>query len=182
MNKNLLLFSFLFTCVITQLFAQLQTSKAPLFKDYGPVYPVPDASFRMDKAVDMKAVFDVSRKLKDSSRVNPSIETAARYLNLHLQNGYSKEHLKVAMVIHGSAVKDMLSSEFYNKEFGVDNPNTELIQALLDEGIELVLCGQSSAYHGVNLSKSIPGVQMALSAMTALVHLQNEGYQLIHFK
>lgn len=181
MNKTLPLFSLILLLSFSGGFAQSEPQMGPLFENFGPVYPVPDANFRADREIDMKAVFDVSRKPSDSSRVNPSIETAARFLNLHLKNGYQKDKLKVAMVIHGRAVKDLLTSEHYRQEFGIDNPNIALIGTLFDAGVELVLCGQSSAYHGVDLSKAVPGSQMALSAMTALVHLQNEGYRLIHF-
>ncbi|WP_224490571.1 DsrE family protein [Robertkochia flava] len=181
MNKNLLLFSFLLLSGFFGTYAQLQTKTGPMSKNFGPVYPVPEANFRTDKSAKFHAVFDVSRKPADSSRVNPSLETAARYLNLHLQNGFEKQNLKVAMVIHGKAVKDLLLSESYQQEFGIDNPNLPLVRTLIEAGVELVLCGQSSAYHGVQLSETIPGTQMALSAMTALVQLQNEGYRLIHF-
>lgn len=177
------LLSLTLICCLTHLCArgQAQTSAGPLFNDYGKVYPVPDANFRNDKEGPMKAVFDVSRQYKDRKGPNPLIETAARYYNLHLQNGYDRSLIKAVLVVHGSAVNDLLTNEAYKEKFGKDNPNAPLVASLLDKGVELVLCGQSATYHGVKLGQSVPGVQMALSAMTALVHLQNEGYRLISF-
>lgn len=157
MKKHLPFFTLILLLSVSQTMAQLNTETGPVFENFGPVYHVPDANFRTDKQGPMKVVFDVNRKLRDSSRVNPSIETAARYLNLHLKNGFDNANVKVAMVVHGRAVKDLQTSEAYQKEFGINNPNEPLVKALLDAGVELVLCGQSSAYHGVSLSSSVPG-------------------------
>lgn len=161
--------------------AQNQTKAGPEFDPYGKVYAVPDANFPKTTEGNMHAVFDVSRQYKDRPGPNPLIETAARYYNLHLQNGYASTQLKAALVVHGSAVFDLLSNEAYREKFGKDNPNAPLVEALIKKGVTVVLCGQSATHHGVALNKSVPGTKMALSAMTALVSLQNEGYRLIRF-
>lgn len=168
-------------CYSLNLSAQSETKAGPAFATYGKVYSVPNADFPEHKDGPMHAVFDVSRQFKDREGANPLIETAARYYNLHLQNGYDPSQLKAVLVVHGSAVFDVMSNNSYKEKFGKDNPNAPLIEALLSKGVEVVLCGQSSTHHGVALDMAVPGTKMALSAMTALVALQNEGYRLIRF-
>lgn len=181
MKHLLLLTSCVYMSFQFTLAAQEQTKAGPAFEPYGKVYPVPNANFPTRKQETMHAVFDVSRQFKDRPGANPLIETVARYYNLHLQNGYKASQLKAVLVVHGNAVFDVMSNEAYLEKFGKDNPNAPLVQMLIDKGVEVVLCGQSSTHHGVDLEMAVPGTKMALSAMTALVALQNEGYQLIRF-
>ena len=56
-----------------------------------------------------------------------------------------------------------------------------MIRALFNSGAEIIFCGQSSVSRGFPRSETIEGVQLGLSAMTALIQLQNEGYRLIKF-
>jgi len=52
---------------------------------------------------------------------------------------------------------------------------------LIDAGGEIIFCGQSSKSRGFPKEDLIEGVQMSLSAMTALIHLQDDNYRLIKF-
>ena len=54
-------------------------------------------------------------------------------------------------------------------------------QALVDAGAKLYMCGQSMHARGVPKEKIAEPIQTALSAMTVILSLQNEGYQLIKF-
>ncbi len=113
--------------------------------------------------------------------VNASIETAARFLNMHAQSGIPAKNLKVALVVHNKASKDVISNEAYQKKYGTNNPNQELIKALIDVGGQIIFCGQSSVSRGFPREDLIEGVQLSLSAMTALIQLQDENYKLIKF-
>ena len=57
----------------------------------------------------------------------------------------------------------------------------ERIEALLAEDVRFILCGQSAAALGIQRQSLAPGVQMALSAMTAHALLQQQGYTLNPF-
>ena len=48
-------------------------------------------------------------------------------------------------------------------------------------GVHIILCWQSVAFYGVSHEDMLPGVEMALSAMTAHAILQQEGYTLNPF-
>ena len=149
--------------------------------DYGETYEVANPDFKTDTSQSFKAVFDIARTFKDSSSVSPLINTAARYLNLHHHAGISAEQMQVALVIHGTASDDILSDTAYQKKYGIQNPNTPLLQQLMAEKVQVILCGQTANHRNIVKEDIVPGVQIALSAMTALVQLQNAGYRLIHF-
>ncbi len=150
--------------------------------DYGKTYPVESPEFKTDTISKLKVVFDVNRSFSENEP-NKLIETAARYLNMHEHAGADPENLEVALVIHGKAVKDMLKDKFYNENFPEEsiNPNLPLINALAANGVKIIVCGQSATHYGVNPENSNPNAIFALSAMTALVQLQNENYQMINF-
>ncbi len=152
-----------------------------IISSYGKTYEVINPGFKTDIHHDLKAVFDVGRSFKDSTKINSLFNTAARYLNMHVNAGVPFDKLKVAIVIHGSAAYDILNHKKYNSKFGVNNPNADLITALSNQGVKVILCGQTAAYRQITKEDTLPEIQLALSAMTALVQLQNENYRLINF-
>ncbi|NER13366.1 hypothetical protein GWK08_07950 [Leptobacterium flavescens] len=167
---------------VFSIFGQEQKREAgPVIKNYGYVYTVKDVDFKTDTQNPLRVVFDVDRTFEANDKTNPLIETAARFLNLHAQNGVKAENMEVALVIHGSASQDILNNKEYRLKFGIDNPNTLLIKELDQAGVKIVLCGQTAAHRGISKEKALPQIQFALSAMTALVQLQNENYRLIKF-
>lgn len=152
-------------------------------KDYGKVYTVNNPDFKTDTTAQFKAVFDVARSFEDPAKPNALIETVARYINMHREAGVPAENIKVAMVIHGSAFSDILKNEFYQEKFPeiTINPNARLISELSNQGVQVILCGQTAAHRKISKAEALPEVQISLSAMTALVQLQNDKYQLISF-
>jgi intracellular sulfur oxidation DsrE/DsrF family protein len=161
---------------------QGQTKQSgPIIKDYGTVWTVPDADYALNSKSTLKAVFDIMGSPEDPKALNGSLESAARFLNMHAQNGMSPKQLKVALVVHNKASKDLLASAFYKEKFGVENPNENMVKALLDADVQIIFCGQSSLARGYPKEELIPGIQLSLSAMTALIQLQNENYRLIKF-
>ncbi|WP_108805539.1 DsrE family protein [Aquimarina sp. Aq107] len=163
------------------LFCQKEPKKGTIITEYGKTYDVKNPDFKTDLTNNLKAVFDVGRSFGDSTKVNPLINTAARYLNMHANAGVSVKKLKVALVIHGSAANDILNDENYNSKFGINNPNTALISALTEKGVQVILCGQTAAHRNISKSDTHPKVKFSLSAMTALVQLQNKDFRLINF-
>ena len=153
----------------------------PVIKEYGKVWKVENPDYKTDNSKEFKVVFDIMDSPESHEKVNPTIETAARFLNMHAQSGISNEKMKVALVVHNKASKDLMKNDAYRNKYGLDNPNAPLLSALLDVGVEIIFCGQSSVSSGIPPSATIDGVQIALSAMTALIQLQDEGFQLIKF-
>ena len=179
MKKNILS---LFLCSSLFYFATAQEKAAgPIIKDYGKVFKVENTDFKIDKKQDFKAVFDVMNTPEGHETINPYIETAARFLNMHAQVGVPKEQLQAAIILHNLAAKDVMNTTAYTIKYGVKNPNAELIKALLEAEVQVILCGQSAMSRGIAKEELIEGVQFSLSAMTALIQLQNENYRLIKF-
>ncbi len=150
--------------------------------DYGKTYPVDSPDFQTDTTSILKAVIDIDRSFKDD-KPNNLIETAARFLNMHENAGVKPGNMEVALVLHGKAVQDVLEDKFYSEIFPGQstNPNLPLIKALSNQGVKIILCGQSATHYGVTKVKADHHVSFALSAMTALVQLQKDNYQLIKF-
>ncbi len=154
-------------------------SKGPIIQEYGEVFTVGNPDFKVDTTITYKAVFDIMNSPVSHEEINRSIETVARFLNMHVQNGVPAEQLKAAVVIHNAASKDVLSNEAYKKRYGTENPNAGLIQALLKADVPIIFCGQSAAARGIPKEDMIDGIQLALSAMNALIQLQDKEYRLI---
>ena len=152
-----------------------------IIENSGRVYKVDNPEVEFEKDKEYKVIFDIYTDSPNIDMDNPMLKTVARYLQIHTQYGIPRENLKIAVIIHGVASKNVLSDEAYKKEFKVKNPNTNLIKALKDNGIEISVCGQSYAGKGFESKDKSPNVKMALSAMTALVWYQTAGYQIINF-
>lgn len=177
---------FAFLSTICMFFALNHTtaqtkSAGPIITDFGKVHQINNADFKVDKTKEYKAVFDIMNTPDDKKELNKSIETAARFLNMHAQSGIPAKNLKVALIVHNKASKDLITNEAYQKRYGTDNPNQELIKSLIDAGGEIIFCGQSSMSRGFPKEDLIEGVQLSLSAMTALIHFQDANYSLIKF-
>ena len=177
--KSNLPFVFLLFCALTGV--SQEKAKGPIIKAYGEVWDIPEATFKTDTSGTFRAVFDVMNSPSDHSQLNPWIETAARFLNMHARAGVPVGQLKVALVVHNKASTDLLDSAHYQERFGVPNPNEGLLRALMDAGAQVVFCGQSSRARDVPIEDTVEGVQLSLSAVTALIQLQESGYHLIKF-
>ena len=153
----------------------------PVIEAYGPVFDVPAIGIPVETDREYRAVFDVAESPEAKNELNRAIETVARFLNMHARAGVPLENMKLALVLHGGAGKDALADGPYRARYGVDNPNRELIDQLWAAGVEIVLCGQTAASRGLPRGELNPSVRLALSAMTALVTYQADGYALIAF-
>jgi len=173
---SLLLGVFFFACITAQV-----KKTGPVLEDYGEVWNIAQPDFKTDTSTTYKAVFDIMSSPDDPAVLNANLETAARFLNMHAQSGVPLEQLKVALVVHNKASKDLIHSKAYNEKFGIDNPNEKLLKELMDAGADIIFCGQSSASRGFPKEDLVTGVQISLSAMTALIQLQNDNYRLIKF-
>ena len=147
----------------------------PVFAEFGPhvavegVEPFP-AGFELAHS------FDVAERSED--RRNRGFESAARFVNMHAANGVDPADIRVAVVVHGPAVLDLLTDEALAARDGEFDSNRSgaMVREMLAKGVRFIVCGQSAAAQGVAREDLIPGVEMALSAMTAHALLQQQGY------
>ena len=161
-------------------YAQQKAHKGSVIKNYGETFTVDTPTFKTPINAPYKVVFDIGKSYS-SDKMNPLFNTAARFINMHAEAGVPLNQIQVALVIHGSAAFDVLNDKEYQLKFGRTNPNTELLSVLKQNNVQLILCGQTAAHKNLKLSQLSPDIQLALSAMTALVQLQNNDYRLINF-
>lgn len=178
MKKNVLLFALLLNCIYAT--AQMDQFKpGPAIKDFGLIAEVPGME-ALPSGATYKVSFDLA-KAAQPGQVNRSIESLARFINMHVAHGVKVEQIQLALVVHGGAVNDMTRSAVYAKKNQQDNANKALIEALQKHGVQFYVCGQSAAYHGVTQADLLPGVKLSLSAMTQHALLQQNGFTLNPF-
>ncbi|WP_226632459.1 DsrE family protein [Novosphingobium profundi] len=152
----------------------------PVFTDYGRTFAV-DSDMPIPADAEFKVAFDISAAATPGE-VNRHIDSAARFINMQVAAGVPRERIHVALVVHGPAGADLLAAEAYAaRHGGTKSANAPLVRALLDHGVRAILCGQSAAAMGLARADLIPGVELALSAMTAHALLQQDGYTLNPF-
>jgi intracellular sulfur oxidation DsrE/DsrF family protein len=178
-KTNLLLLLFL-TFIASNAIGQGK-STGPIIEKYGGVFQIPDATYKTDINHEFKVVYDIMSGATEGNQLNPYMESVARFLNMHAQSGVSPGQLNAVMVVHNNASKDLLNNESYNERYGMDNPNIGLLEALIDSGVEVILCGQSSLSRDIPIEQTVKGTKLALSAMTALIQYQDAGYRLIKY-
>ena len=161
----------------TALSAQMRTVPGPTIESAGAVFEISHPTFGTRVDMDYRVAFDIATASSDPSQLNSFLNTVARYLNMHAQAGVPADRVHAAVVVHGPAAFELLDDEAYRARHGVDNPNAELIRELTSKGTPVILCGQTAASRGVPTDHLIDGVQVALSAMTAHLVLQEDGYR-----
>ena len=163
--------------------AQAQESKfqpGTVLSEFGKIAPV-QTDFKIPRGTKFKVLYDIVDGAEPGA-LNRKLNTPARFLNMHAAAGVPEKNMKLAVVIHGKASLDVASAKAYGAAYeGAENGNVEIIKALIEQGVRVILCGQSAAYYGVGHEDMLPGVEMALSAMTAHAILQQEGYTLNPF-
>ena len=167
------------------LFASLAMAETPqtgpVIEGFGPVFPVPAGSYNLKAGKAYKVVMDVGKGPDNPAELNRSIDSMARFLNMHARNGINPDDLEIAIVLHGSGSRAALNSDSHQEHFKVENGTKTLIEALGARGVSFYLCGQTAGYYGYGTEDLLPEVTMAVSAMTAHIRLQEEGYQLLPF-
>jgi intracellular sulfur oxidation DsrE/DsrF family protein len=167
--------------LFTSLALAAQPSTGPVIDNFGPVFDTPADAYNLAKDTHHRVRLDVSATGKSPMQRNPTLESAARFLNMHARRGIAPENMAFALVVHGAATRDLLTDAAYEARFDHPNPNTALLAALDKAGVAIYLCGQSAAYKQFGWGEFNPAVTIAVSAMTAHVRLEREGYAVIPF-
>lgn len=169
------------TLILLTLFISLSIHAQKTVKDFGKVFTIEKPDLLLEKNKVYKVIFDVFKDSNKKSKKNPSIVTVARYINMHIQQGVPNENLKIALVLHGAATKNALNNNSYQNKYGKENPNSALLHALKQANVDIFVCGQSLYAKGFKETDTSKDVKISLSALTALVHYQSEGFHQINF-
>jgi len=153
--------------------------EGPRILSGGMSFQVDDPNFVVPEGHAFRAVFEISAGDAEGSRANNQINTIARFLNIHARHGVPDAQVHAAAVVHGGGWTALLTDEAYGERFdGKTNPTRGLVEELLANGVPLVLCGQTAGARGVARDELLPGVQVSVSAMTALNVFLSQGYHL----
>lgn len=153
-----------------------EAAPGPAIRSFGAVFGVADPDFSTPTDMEYKVAFEISQASNSPERVNAALNTVARFINMHAAAGVPRENIRAAVVVHGSAGWELLDDDAYRARHGVNNPNAELIRELTAFGARVILCGQTAASRGIPRDGLLSGVEVALSAMTAFLVLQEDGY------
>ena len=143
------------------------------------VVPVDFINNVLSSETNMKIIFDFTQSTANNaqgSHVNEGLEEVARILNLHLAAGLKRDNLKAVVVFHSASLLSILHDEYYQNKYGNNNPNKDILNQLMKNGIDLVVCGQSIMLRELSPGDILPGIQFALSAKTTLSKYQTDGY------
>ncbi len=154
----------------------------PLIEGFGRHVDLPNADFvmRTDDNI-YQVAFEIFQPLNAPERPHMRLEAAARFMNMHAHAGIPQEDLQVKLVLHGGGTRAAMTNEAYRKRYEIDNPSLPLLEALSNAGVEIFLCEQSRVLSGLDANEVSALVKSALSAMTAVVTLQADGYQFLTY-
>lgn len=159
--------------------SQAQDKVFPAIQGYGGVVPVPFEVEKPDPSKQYKFVIELGNRLKDKTKVAKMLDYAARMYNLLRYADIPKENIELAIVIYAASTPIVMANPTYLERFGQENPNGPLLDELLRNGIQLIVCGQSMMKQDLLPENIYPGVRMAVSRFTATTDLIEKGYQLI---
>lgn len=168
-------------CMANLALAELNAFVAgPVISEFGRIAKV-DSDMLLPEDTVFRVVFDVSEKA-ETGRINRTVGSAARFINMHVAAGVPARNIRLALVFHGGASVDVTTNPFFaRKNAGQENMTATALATLLRHPVDVYLCGQSAAAHGIDNDDLLPGIKMALSAMTAHALLQQDGYTLNPF-
>ena len=153
-------------------------SAGPVFQDYGKKVVVEGVDFNAN--TQFKVAFDVE-KGAEPGKLKRQFDSLARFINMHVASGVEAANIELALVVHGGATLDLLAAPAYQQKQGGKNANIALLNALMANQVRVIVCGPSAAAHGYASEAFLPGVEVALSAMSAHALLQQQGYTLNPF-
>jgi intracellular sulfur oxidation DsrE/DsrF family protein len=151
----------------------------PTVTGYGRIHYLPDAAYKPVPGQTYRIVFSLTEGAKSPDKVNAALDHVARTVNLYVAAGVPLDHLKFVAVASGAATPLVLNDAQYRAAYGVPNPNLPLIEKLRSAGVDVAVCGQAVAEHQFQYGWVDPHVTLALSALTTVTTLENQGYALM---
>ena len=149
----------------------------PVIKKYGAVVKLPHATQQPRSGT--KILIDLTRG-GDADKLNGAIEKVARYVNIYASGGAEPADVQIAVVIHGEATLTVLNPDAYASTFKTDgNPNLDLLHDLHEAGVSIYVCGQTLHAKGAEVDDVATFIDTAVSALTAVVNLQEDGYSYV---
>ena len=164
--------------IIISNYTNAQEWETPIIKGYGEVKYFDQAASQLNKQLEYKLIFDIKgNQVKNG--VNKGLWTIARTLNLFELSGIPSKKIEIVASIHGEATFITLNSNAYQDKFGRDNPNSNIIQQLNDNGVKLYVCSQATSSRNINNGDLNINVIPALSGIAVLSNHLLQGFILM---
>jgi intracellular sulfur oxidation DsrE/DsrF family protein len=149
----------------------------PAIKQYGSVVQLPEAT--QQPRAGSRLLVDLTQG-DEPEKLNGAIEKVARYVNIYQGAGREPADVTIAVVLHGDATLACLNDDTYAQQFGTQsNPNLDCLHSLHEAGVEIFVCGQSLVAKEHQPEDVAVFVDVAVSALTAVVNLQADGYSYV---
>lgn len=149
----------------------------PKIEKYGSVVALPTAEER--PRAGGRVVFDTTAAAP-AGKPNRGLESAARLVNIYELEQMTADRPKIAVILHFNATAAALTDAAHAKTAsGGVNPNRELVEQLLANGVEVWVCGQSVIRGGNAVADVLPGIHIAHSAMIFNLNRQTDGWATI---
>ncbi|EMI20568.1 membrane or secreted protein containing DUF1791 [Rhodopirellula maiorica SM1] len=146
----------------------------PVIADHGGVVRLPDAAQQPRAAT--KFLVDLTSG-NGTGKLNAGFEKVAKYVNIYAGGGADPVDVEIAVVVHGDATLAVLNADAYAAKFKTEgNPNLKLLRELHGAGVEFYVCGQTLIAKGATPDDVADFVKTAVSALTAVVNLQADGF------
>jgi len=95
---------------------------------------------------------------------------------------------EVIAVFHGDAAYLVLNDDAYNANRHVQtghpvrsgNPYGKLLTGLMDQGVQIELCGATAAANHLGNADLLPGVKVNTNAMVRVTELEQKGFTMIY--
>jgi intracellular sulfur oxidation DsrE/DsrF family protein len=134
-----------------------------------------DIPVKLEKA---NVVFDIGKLLLNGDM--PFFIADMDFLATDLKGWNVKG--QVIAVFHGDAAYLMLNDAAYNanRHIQTGNPYGKLLARLMDQGMQIELCGATAAANRWGNADLLPGVKLNTDAMVRVIQLEQDGFTLIY--
>ena len=138
--------------------------------------PVPGMDFPGEAEATYRFAWSLVAAADSAHDVTPGFRAPARVLNALADDGIAPDRVHLAVVAQGPAAMAMLDDDAYRRLHGTGNPNLPLLRALHDQGVQLVVCGQTMVGRGMERTDFPEFVKVSRAATVARVILTAQGY------
>jgi intracellular sulfur oxidation DsrE/DsrF family protein len=158
--------------------ATCSTNRADAQSDHALQIDIP---VKLEKA---KVVFDIGHLVLNGDV--PFFTGDMDLLATDLNNWNVKG--EVIAVFHGDAAYLVLNDDAYNANRHIQtghpvntgNPYAKLLKGLMDQGVQIELCGATAAANHWGNADLLPGVKVNTNAMVRVTELEQEGFTMIY--
>lgn len=132
---------------------------------------------------DIKVVYDINQNDTEAG-IGKALFYARGLIEAYKKQNAALDKVHISLVVHGAAgfwlLKDKAYQKATNNPFAV-NPNTKVVQELIDNGVSVELCHVTMQAHHWKANQILPGVKIVFDAYTRMIDLQMRGYAYIKF-